>query len=156
MKSIQSIIIIAAFFLTSNLLAQDKLSNNLDDDNIALEGYSPVSYLDLKLAQKGSEQYQSVHEKVVYYFTSAAQKATFDKNPIQYLPQYGGYCAYGATVGSKLSVDPDEFIVEDGKYFLFYSSLMTDAKEAWLEENNHEQMKAKADKNWVELRKSSN
>ena len=67
--------------LSSPLMAQDKKANNIDNSNIALQGYSPVSYLDLGLAQKGVKDFKSTHEDVVYYFTSADQKAAFDKNP---------------------------------------------------------------------------
>ena len=44
--------LLAVAFLSNNLLAQDKQANNIDNSNIALQGYSPVSYLDLGLAQR--------------------------------------------------------------------------------------------------------
>ncbi len=140
----------------SVVFAQDKMANNIDNSNIALEGYSPVSYLDLGLAQKGNKAYKSEHKKVVYYFTSTDQKATFDKNPEKYLPQYGGFCAFGCYAGAKFRVDPNKFLVEDGKYYLYLNNVELDAKQLWLAENNHNKLTGVADKNWKDLSKTHN
>ncbi len=156
MKSIKLFIAVFILFAGFSLSAQDKMAHNIDNSNIALQGYSPVSYLDLNLAQKGSKQFKSEHQKVVYYFTSKDQKAKFDGNPNKYLPQYGGYCAFGVYAGAKFRVDPNKFIVEDGKYFLYLNNLELDAKELWMNEKSHHNLKSKADKNWMKLSKSYN
>ncbi len=147
---------IFGLLLATSLMAQDKMANNIDNSNIALQGYSPVSYLDLGLAQRGSKDFKSEHQKVVYYFTSAEQKATFDKNPAKYLPQYGGYCAFGTYAGAKFRVDPNKFMVKDGKYFLFLNNVELDAQQLWMAENDHEKLKSTADKNWSKLSKTHN
>ena len=101
MKNLKNIIILTLTLTFSlALTAQDKMANNIDNSNIALQGYSPVSYLDLGIAQKGVKEHKSEYQKVVYYFTSAKQKAAFDKNPKRYFPQYGGYCAIGVYAGA--------------------------------------------------------
>ena len=153
---IKTTILGLALAVSSVVFAQDKMANNIDNSNIALEGYSPVSYLDLELAQMGNKAYKSEHKKVVYYFTSADQKATFDKNPEKYVPQYGGYCAFGCYAGAKFRVNPNKFIVEDGKYYLYLSNVELDAKQLWLAENNHSKLKGVADKNWKKLSKTHN
>ena len=134
------------------LNAQDKKANNIDDSHIALQGYSPVSYLDLGLAQKGTKQFKSTHKKVIYYFTSAEQKKTFEKDPEKYLPQYGGFCAFGIYAGAKFRPDPNKFITEDGKYFVFLNNLELDAKQLWLAEGDHDKLVTKADDNWEKLK----
>jgi len=151
-------ITIALFALALSTIgfAQDKKGNNIDNSNIALAGYSPVSYLDLGLAQLGNKAYRSEHEKVVYYFTSEEQKVTFDKNPSKYLPQYGGYCAFGVYAGAKFRVDPNKFMVKDGKYYLFLNNVELDAKQLWLAENNHNKLVGTADTNWKKLGKTHN
>ena len=154
-----SIKILAVLFVllgSTSLYAQDKKANNIDNSNIALQGYSPVSYLDLGLAQRGNKAYKSTHEKIDYYFTSAEQKAKFDRNPSKYLPQYGGYCAFGTYAGAKFRVDPNKFIVKDGKYFLFLNNVELDAKGLWLNEKNHKKLVAKANQNWSKLKASYN
>lgn len=133
------------------VFAQDKKANNIDDSNIALQGYSPVSYLDLGLAQRGSKQYKTVHNKIAYYFTSAEQKAAFDKNPAKYLPEYGGFCAFGIYAGAKFRIDPNKFVVSNGKYYLFLNDVEVDAKQLWINENESKLLKA-ADANWKSLK----
>ena len=155
-NSIKTGALLIALITTTTIFAQDKKAYNIDNSNIALEGYSPVSYLDLGLAQKGVKDYKSEHNKVVYYFTSADQKAKFDKNPEKYLPQFGGFCAFGTYAGAKFRVDPNKFIVKDGKYFLFLYNLELDAQQLWLNENNHDKLVKKAEQNWKKLKATYN
>lgn len=149
-------LVLLAGLLSGTAVAQDKKAYNIDNSNIALQGYSPVSYLDLGKAQLGKKEYKSEHDKVVYYFTSAQQKQLFDRNPMRYLPQYGGYCAFGIHAGAKFRPEPDNFIVQDGKYFLYLKNLELDAKQLWLAEKNHDKLVASANKNWSGLKKTYN
>lgn len=145
-----------AMSLTFSVHAQDKQANNIDNSNIALQGYSPVSYLALGLAQVGNKSFKSEYEGVVYYFTSEEQKNTFDQTPDKYLPQYGGFCAFGIYAGAKFRTDPNKFIVEDGKYYLYLYNLELDAQQLWLAEDNHDGLAAKADANWKKLSRTYN
>ncbi|MDN5200276.1 YHS domain-containing (seleno)protein [Fulvivirgaceae bacterium BMA10] len=157
MKSIKNIsTLLVVLFITTATFAQDKKANNIDNSNIALQGYSPVSYLDLGIAQRGVKEFKSEHDKVVYYFTSKEQKAKFDQNPNKYLPQYGGYCAFGVYAGAKFRPDPNKFIVKDGKYFLYLYNLELDAQQLWLAEKNHSKLVSVANNNWDKLKKTYN
>tara|TARA_R110000796_G_scaffold252637_1_gene389605 strand:- start:50483 stop:50953 length:471 start_codon:yes stop_codon:yes gene_type:complete len=156
MKTLRSIFTLSALLVSFSLAAQDKMANNIDNSNIALQGYSAVSYLDLGLAQKGLKEYKSEYQKVIYYFTSAEQKKAFDGNPQKYLPQYGGYCAFGIYAGAKFRPDPNKFITKDGKYFLYLYNLELDAQQLWLKENNHAALVKKASENWGRLSKTHN
>lgn len=157
MKTLKTLIIVIAILTWGMAVnAQDKQAYNIDNSNIALDGYSPVSYLDLGLAQKGVKEYKSEYDKVIYYFTSAEQKSKFDKNPKRYLPQYGGYCAFGVYAGAKFRVDPNKFIVKDGKYFLFLYNLELDAQQLWLTESDHTMLVKKANENWEKLSSTYN
>ena len=131
--------------------AQDKKANNIDDSKIGLQGYSPVSYLDMGLAQRGSKQYKSIYTKIAYYFTSEEQKKTFDGNPKKYMPQYGGFCAFGIYAGAKFRVDPNKFVVSNGKYYLFLNDVEVDAKQLWISEKESKLL-ATANTNWKGLR----
>lgn len=149
-------VLIGALLVTTMLVAQDNKANNIDNSNIALQGYSPVSYLDLGLAQKGVKAYKSEYKKITYYFTSAEQKAAFDKNPTRYMPQYGGFCAFGVYAGAKFRPDPNKFITKDGKYFLYLYNLELDAQQLWLNEKNHNKLVGVANTNWKSLSKTHN
>ena len=71
---------------------------NVDDQGVILQGYDPVSFRNGG-ARKGDAQFQSKYHGAIYRFASAANKAAFDANPGDYEPDYGGYCAYGVSVG---------------------------------------------------------
>lgn len=154
MKNLTTVMVLMlAVGISAMGYAQNKKANNIDDSKIALQGYSPVSYLDLGLAQKGSKQYKSAYEGISYYFTSEAQKATFENNPKKYMPQYGGFCAFGIYVGAKFRIDPNKFLVENGKYYLFLNDLEVDAKQLWIAESDQAKLKNVADTNWEKLSK---
>ena len=156
MKSIKLFFVFIMVLFSFSVIAQDKMINNIDNSNIALQGYSPVSYLDLGIAQRGVKEFKSEYNKIAYYFTSKEQKAVFDKNPEKYLPQYGGFCAFGVYAGAKFRVNPNKFIVKDGKYFLFLYNIELDAQQLWLGENNHTKLVEVANTNWKKLKKTYN
>ncbi|MFS4457306.1 YHS domain-containing (seleno)protein [Maribacter sp. 2304DJ31-5] len=152
MKNLFKTTVVAIALLMGTMsIAQDKKANNIDDSKIGLQGYSPVSYLDMGLAQRGSKQYKSIHNKVAYYFTSAEQKTAFENNPEKYMPQYGGYCAFGIYAGAKFRVDPNKFVVSNGKYYLFLNDVEVDAKQLWVSEKESKLL-ATANKNWKSLK----
>lgn len=143
--------IVATLMMVLCVLSAAAQEFNTDDSKIALNGYSPVSYLDLQLAQRGSKEFVSEVNGVKYFFTSSNQKTTFDANPKKYQPQYGGWCATGVAIGAKFRVDPNKFVVKDGKYFLFLNSIEVDALQVW-NEKGHENMVKNANKNWKDLK----
>ena len=93
----------------------------------------------------------SEYKGVKYFFTSQEQKALFDKNPDKYLPQYGGWCATGIAVGAKFRTEPNKFLVQNGKYYLYLNSIEVDALELWNKSGTKE-MAMKADENWKSLK----
>ena len=143
--------ITASFLIVLCALSAGAQAYNTDDSKIALSGYSPVSYLDLQLAQRGSKEFVSEVNGIKYFFTSVEQKSTFDENPEKYQPQYGGWCATGVAVGAKFRVDPNKFVVKDGKYYLFLNSVEVDALQLW-NEKGHKNMVKNANENWKTLK----
>lgn len=104
--------------LGAPLAAQAKKLLNVDKDGVAVHGYDPVAYLLEGKAVKGETQFQSSYGGATYYFQSAADKEAFDREPGKYTPQYGGYCAMAMTMGKLEDVDPNYFLVHDGKLLL--------------------------------------
>ncbi len=144
----KSIAVLAILLFVSAITFAQKF--NTDDSKIALQGYSAVSYLDLGIAQKGLKAYKVTYNDLAFYFTSEKQKKSFEANPKKYLPQYGGYCAFGVSVGAKFRVDPNKFVVKNGKYYLYLYDLEVDAQQLWLA-GNHKDLVKKADGNWTKL-----
>jgi hypothetical protein len=97
-------------------------AGNVNETNgVALKGYDPVAYFAEQKAVPGSEGVTLQHEGATYRFASEANRETFKKSPDKYLPQYGGFCAYGVAGGYKADVDPQAFSVLDGKLYLNYN-----------------------------------
>jgi YHS domain-containing protein len=64
-------------------------------ERVMLEGHDPVAYFTQGAAIKGDAALQLDHAGVRWYFASAAHKVAFERNPVQYMPQFGGYCGNG-------------------------------------------------------------
>lgn len=128
-----------------------KTKCNVDDSKIALQGYSPVSYIDLGIPQLGNKQYKASFDGVDYYFVDNDQKKKFEANPEKYLPQYGGFCAFGVSVGAKFRVNPYKYVVKDGKLYLFLYNHEVDAQQLWLQ-GSHNELLGKANFNWEKLK----
>jgi YHS domain-containing protein len=120
------------------------------EKGLAIQGYDPVSYFTAHKAIKGKKELAASFEGVIYYFSSAANKDAFVKNPRKYEPQYGGWCAYamGAT-GEKVEIDPETFKILDGKLYLFYHTWSNNTLPKW--NKDEVKLKANADKVWQKI-----
>ncbi len=68
---------------------------------------------------------------MTYLFASKSNKTSFDNNPTKYLPAYGGWCAFGVSVGKKFHSDPLAWRVVNGKLYL---NLDEDIQKQWLKD----------------------
>src|SRR5262249_42223789 len=97
----KSVLPIALFVVVLQLSlissASAKQLTNLDSGGVAIQGYDPVAFFTDHMPVKGSQNFQSGYNGANYYFASAEHKALFDKEPAKYEPQFGGFCAYGAS-----------------------------------------------------------
>ena len=92
---------------------------NVDGKGVILKGYDAVAYFKQGMPLKGNPAIESTYQGVTYLFASAAAKADFDKDPAKYVPQYGGFCAYGVANGVLANTEsPNAFTVYKGKLYL--------------------------------------
>jgi YHS domain-containing protein len=84
---------------------------------LAVGGYDLVSYHQSQ-AVTGNGHHLAEHQGNTYAFANASNKEAFISNPEKYLPQFGGYCAYGAALGKKFYGDPSVYEIVDGKLYL--------------------------------------
>jgi YHS domain-containing protein len=94
-------------------------AKNPRGDDVMLLGYDPVAYFTDGRPARGSNAITSALPGRTYYFATAQHKQLFDAAPAKYEPQYGGFCSDGAAFGIKLSTDPSEFEIVDGRLFVF-------------------------------------
>jgi hypothetical protein len=120
-----------------------------NDRGIAAKGYDVVAYFTDGKPVKGNPQFTHEHGGVKWQFASAAHRDMFRADPAKYAPQYGGYCAYGVSVGGLYDVEPDtSWTVVDGKLYL---NKNPDVKQTWLKDVPGYVSKAEA--NWPKIRK---
>ncbi|MEM7224399.1 MAG: YHS domain-containing (seleno)protein [Pseudomonadota bacterium] len=85
---------------------------------LAVHGYDVVAYFTDGQPTVGRAKFSTVHNDATYRFASRANLEAFEDNPEAYLPQYGGFCAYGVAVGAKFDGDPQLWEIVDGKLYL--------------------------------------
>jgi YHS domain-containing protein len=92
---------------------------NVDSQGVILKGYDVVAFFKERKGVKGSSELSATYQGATYLFTSAANKAEFEKDPARYVPQYGAFCAYGVTLGVLADPEvPDAFLVYKGKLYV--------------------------------------
>ena len=119
---------------------------NVDSNGVILKGYDVVDYFTQDKAVKGSPNYQTTHQGAIYYFSSAANLATFKKDPSKYVPQYGGFCANGVRNGKLADSDPTVFLIAKGKLYVCASPAAK--KEFQVHSLEHV---IKAEHNWYQM-----
>ncbi|OUS05883.1 hypothetical protein A9Q81_03830 [Gammaproteobacteria bacterium 42_54_T18] len=85
---------------------------------LAVGGYDLVSYHKGSGPTSGNGHNLANHKGNIYAFSNAKNKSAFESNPEKYLPAYGGFCAYGASLGKKFYGDPTVYKVVDGTLYL--------------------------------------
>lgn len=126
--------------------ASQKLLQNVDKDGVAIQGYDPVAFFADRKPVKGDARFSTTSEGAVYHFASAGHKMMFDANPSKYEPQYGGYCAYAASIDTISPIDPNYWEIVDGRLLLQHNQKAWDA---WHKDATGNLVKA--DKNWPGL-----
>ncbi|WP_377193385.1 YHS domain-containing (seleno)protein [Ruegeria meonggei] len=89
---------------------------------LAAHGVDLVALVNDGNPVEGFASNSATFEGASYYFTTAANREAFEANPAAYLPQHGGFCSFGVSVGKKFDGDPDQYLVADGKLYLFLSA----------------------------------
>ena len=118
--------------------------NNLTFHGIAIQGYDPVAYFTDNKAVPGNPGITASYDGAIYQFASTEHKTAFEANPGKYAPQYGGYCAYGASQGYNASIEPEQFTIAGGKLYLNYNS---DVRKRWNQDRGS--YISKADAYWA-------
>jgi YHS domain-containing protein len=147
--SLRCFFISILFLINSFVFAQTQI-NNIDKQNLAIQGYDPVAYFINNKAIKGNAAIKFTHDGILYYFASQNNNVLFQKNPNKYIPQYGGWCAYamGAT-GDKVEINPETFKIVDDKLYLFYNAYFNNTLNDWNKDEKN--FKVKADNNWSNI-----
>ncbi|MBM3735007.1 MAG: YHS domain protein [Acidobacteria bacterium] len=121
---------------------------NADGKGVAIKGYDTVAYFTDSRPVNGSPEFTAVWRNATWRFASAANRDRFQANPEQYVPQYGGYCAWAVSNNYTAPIDPTAWRIVNGRLYLNYNSSV---QARWAQELN--QRIDAADRNWPSLHK---
>ncbi len=117
--------------------AQSTKHVNVDAKGYVINQYDPVTYFTEGKPVRGKLSITVEYKGAKYAFASVGNRDLFRADPERYLPQYGGYCAYGIVHGGKSKVDPEVWDIVDGKLYLMISggtmSVWKKKKQAYIE-----------------------
>lgn len=138
------VLTLAAFSFMGDLV------NVAGASGVALDGYDPVAFFTDSKPVNGDPGISATHAGATYFFASQRHKTLFESNPEKYVPQYGGYCAFGVSVGALFPVDINTWQIRNDKLYL-------NLNPAILAEFNKDLdgHVAKANRNWPDLVKKN-
>lgn len=113
---------------------------------IALQAYDPVAFHTEGKAIKGNPAILAECCGYKFAFSSEENKAAFEEQSEKYLPAYGGYCAFGISIGVLFPVEIDTWEIIEGSLVLQY----TQEVKQMFEENKDENLR-KANENWAKM-----
>ena len=148
MMNPKTVLIVLA--LTAILAGNTAIAAGHASSVTGVNGYDLVSYHTSKRPLRGNGHFLAVHDGVTYLFANQDNLDAFQKEPAKYVPAYGGYCAFGASVGKKFVGDPEVWRIIDGSLYL---NLDANIQDQWLKDVPG-RIKA-ADENWVKIKDTS-
>jgi YHS domain-containing protein len=117
-----------------------------EEPRLAIKGYDPVAYFDPGEPTPGDERFVTVWDGARWQFASAEHQAMFQSDPDRYAPRYGGYCAFGVSLGKQFDIDPSQWAIVDGQLYLQSSP---EATAEW--QKDPATRIAEADANWATM-----
>ena len=136
-------LVVLMLFSALSTIATAKDLLKLNGNGVAIQGYDPVAFFTDNRPVKGNPLFQSDYRGAKYYFASAEHKAAFDKEPAKYEPQFGGYCAYGASQGHPAPIKIEAWQIVNGRLLMQYDLSVKDKFNKDQQGNLQ-----KADQNW--------
>ena len=142
--------IVLAQNTVSKQKGNERTKVNVDSKGVILKGYDAVAYINEAKPVRGIPEIKSNYQGATYLFASAEDKADFDKDPPKYVPQYGGFCAYGIALGVLADIEdsPKAFVVYSGKLYICGNEAALEKFMASIEGNIE-----KADRQWRRISK---
>lgn len=141
---------IAALALLSTTAFAGNLVNVSGASKAAVSGYDTVAFFTDSKPVNGSPFISAEYKGATYFFANEDHKKLFTADPEKYVPQFGGFCAYGVGLGKLFPVDISTWQVRDARLYL---NLNPDILKKFNEDLTGNV--AKADKNWPALVKKN-
>jgi hypothetical protein len=89
------------------------------DHPLAIKGYDPVAYFTVGKPVRGLPEIEYEWHEQRYRFASAEHRDLFKAEPLRYAPQFGNFCAMALSKGEIVVADPENWLISDGKLYVF-------------------------------------
>ena len=86
---------------------------------LAIKGYDPVAYFTDGKPTRGASELEYDWQGLRYRFSSAKHRELFIADPARYAPRFGNYCAMALSKGELVEADPENWLISDGKLYVF-------------------------------------
>jgi YHS domain-containing protein len=86
---------------------------------LAIKGYDPVAYFTDGKPTRGVPEIEYAWNGLRYRFSRAEHRELFKSDPVRYAPQFGNYCAMALSKGELVEADPENWLISDGKLYVF-------------------------------------
>ena len=117
MRTMTTTLVALASLLATTVSFADTTTGT-DGNDVILAGHDSVAYFTDNKPVLGSSEYTVAYKGAIYRFSSAKNRDLFRADPAHYAPVYGGYCAFGTSIGKKFQVDGQAFQVVDDRLYV--------------------------------------
>jgi hypothetical protein len=116
---------------------------------LAIDGYDPVAFFTDGKPLQGSSNLELRKGDVVWRFINLGNRAAFAAAPDVYMPQYGGYDPIGVARGLAVAGNPNVWLIQGQRLFLFYDSAR---RQKFASDPNR--VMASADRKWPDVQRT--
>jgi len=117
-----------AFARWAHSIAADKVP-------LAIKGYDPVAYFTVKKPVRGQPGIEYEWDERRYRFSRIEHRELFKADPVRYAPQFPNFCAMSLTRGEIVEANPENWLIADGRLYMFGKSIGPTLFEQNLAEN---------------------
>lgn len=90
-----------------------------DATPLAIQGYDSVAYFEIGAPRRGDPSFHHVWDGFEFRFISQRHLSLFRARPESYAPRYRNLCAGALARGQKFEADPQNWLIHEGRLFLF-------------------------------------
>jgi len=113
----RGIILGTAFLIASATRPSSSRAN--EPTALAIKGFDPVAYFTLGKPMPGRADIAYEWDEQRYYFATPEHREMFKSDPVRYAPQFANFCAMALARGQKFEANPEYWLVDGDKLYLF-------------------------------------
>ena len=94
------------------------------DMRLAIKGYDPVAYFTDGMPKRGLPRFRILNgtSTATSFLAQGASCELFKADPVHYAPQFANFCAMSLARGTIVEADPENWLISDGKLYIFGKS----------------------------------